>query len=67
MTRRFLFALPLSLFKGEEHAPPTDIDDLNSFANAYNDYAAKLKQQIVDIKLWNKTLKCWERLNTKAR
>lgn len=43
------------------HAP-VDESKLNEFARAYNEYAARLKDGVLDIKAWERVLAAWRRL-----
>lgn len=56
MTRRFLLWLLLPSY------PPTDIERLNRFAVLYNRYVEKLKENLVDVPLWDEVIKAASRL-----
>lgn len=43
------------------HAP-VDEGRLNEFARAYNEYAARLKDGVLDLKAWERVLTAWRRL-----
>lgn len=41
---------------------PVDMDRLNRFASAYNDYIGKLKNDVLDLKSWQTVVDEWNRL-----
>jgi hypothetical protein len=59
MTRRIFSLL---LFAPASEAPVTDVDRLNKFAELYNKYIASLQGGIIDVKLWARVVREWERL-----
>lgn len=57
--RKFLAAL----FAPAAWAQPvTDAEKLNAFAGDYNRYVERLRQGIVDLKLWARVRKAWQRM-----
>lgn|GEM_PF-7064004 len=58
MKRRELLALATCT---RPHAP-VDMDRLNSFARSYNEYVEKLKNDVLDLKQWQKVLDEFDRL-----
>lgn len=41
---------------------PGDEERMNAFAAAYNSYAARLKDGVLDLKAWAAVVRAWERL-----
>jgi hypothetical protein len=69
MTRRGFLVLTASssflLAAARSASPvfaPTEIETLNSFAQLYNRYVAKLRSSIVDLPSWRKVVAGWDRL-----
>lgn len=46
----------------EPNVPPVDEARMNAFAAAYNEYAARLKDGVLDLKQWERVLTAWRRL-----
>jgi len=52
----------LMLAAAEQPHAPVDEARMNEFATAYNGYAARLKDGVLDLKAWADVVKAWERL-----
>lgn len=59
MTRRAM----LMAFAPRESVAPTDQDRMNSFAAAWNVYVERLREGVIDIKLWARAKRAWERIS----
>lgn len=52
----------LMLAACEANVPPVDEQRMNAFAAAYNEYAARLKDGVLDLKAWDRVVTAWRRL-----
>ena len=52
----------LMLAAVEQPHAPVDEARMNAFAAAYNEYAARLKDGVLDLKQWAAVVRAWERL-----
>ena len=48
---------------GREPAAPTDLDDLNEFATAYNRYVESLRDGHLDLRQWARARAAWTKLS----
>ena len=64
MTRRaWLWLLPGAARAGTRERPaPTDEAALNRFAKTYNEYVSALRAGLVDLRLWKRLQRDWERI-----
>lgn len=53
----------LMAFAPRESVAPTDQDRMNSFAAAWNVYVERLREGVIDIKLWARAKRAWERIS----
>lgn len=61
MLRRRFFGILLAYTRAETRAV-TDEQKLNAFAREYNDYVARLRTGIIDVKRWARVVEAWKRL-----
>lgn len=52
----------LMLATCEPNVPPVDEGRMNAFAAAYNEYAARLRDGVLDLKAWDRVVTAWRRL-----
>ena len=52
----------LMLAAVEQPHAPVDEQRMNEFARAYNEYAARLRDGVLDLKQWAEVVRAWERL-----
>ena len=60
--RLFLAILPGLAASESREGIPTDVERLNEFAGHYNEYVGRLKDNVVDVKLWGRVRRAWDRL-----
>lgn len=59
MFRRSLLLLA-ALLPGD--GAPTDEGRMNEFGGCYNAYVARLRDGVIDLRLWRATVRAWDRL-----
>lgn len=52
----------LMLAACESPHAPVDEGRMNAFAAAYNEYAQRLKEGVLDLRAWARVVESWERL-----
>lgn len=52
----------LALFMPDSGVP-TDEEKLNAFAGCYNAYVMRLRDGVIDLKLWERARRAWKKID----